>query len=524
MEIEKEFLAVAKKIFENAKKEKRLIYNPSQEELKEFLKNEKGVKKTRYGNWVVETEPTSRAEMFTRNNIDNEFGEEELLLLSKCENILAKEELISIDRRVGKSKRIVRLITPKKYAHLAYELSILQLPPLESKEPNYWILIFTDESFEKNISKPLHEKDITIRIAFLENEKAIKIVRNSTYFGEVKKGIFAFEDWFAKKRGIFLHAACREDFLQQVDGSYKNVRSLIIGLSGNGKTTLACKILARKENEKSWLIQDDGGTLHPSGIFEGFEAGGLFVKTECVHPGEQIEIYYALLKPNTLMENVHVSENNDLDFFNLTKTSNGRAIIRREDLMHASSYIQVPSVENFFLITRCPLIPAISKLNLEQAVAFLSIGMAMETSAGNPMEAGKIRNQFFYDPFFAGNKGEHANRFYEICKKLDIDFYLLNTGEIGEGKYYKDISVTHTVNILDSLLRGGLSRKEDWVDSPIGFKVPVAVRNVDPIYFHPEKLYSKTEYEEKKREFFEKCKKILEEIEGLNPKIKAVFE
>ena len=228
MEIEKEFLAVAKKIFENAKKEKRLIYNPSQEELKEFLKNEKGVKKTRYGNWVVETEPTSRAEMFTRNNIDNEFGEEELLLLSKCENILAKEELISIDRRVGKSKRIVRLITPKKYAHLAYELSILQLPPLESKEPNYWILIFTDESFEKNISKPLHEKDITIRIAFLENEKAIKIVRNSTYFGEVKKGIFAFEDWFAKKRGIFLHAACREDFLQQVDGSYKNVNPLFL--------------------------------------------------------------------------------------------------------------------------------------------------------------------------------------------------------------------------------------------------------------------------------------------------------
>ena len=53
------------------------------------------------------------------------------------------------------------------------------------------------------------------------------------------------------------------------------------------------------------------------------------------------------------------------------------------------------------------------------------------------------------------------------------------------------------MGILDSLIRGGL---EDWVDSPVGLQVPVAIRVVDDIYVHPEKLYSSSEYKEKQGE------------------------
>jgi len=52
-----------------------------------------------------------------------------------------------------------------------------------------------------------------------------------------------------------------------------------------------------------------------------------------------------------------------------------------------------------------------------------------------------------------------------------------------------------TTAILDSLLRRGL---EDWADSPMGFKVARAIRYVDDIYLHPEKLYPRTEFEEKR--------------------------
>ncbi|MCW4030992.1 MAG: phosphoenolpyruvate carboxykinase (ATP) [Candidatus Bathyarchaeota archaeon] len=504
-----------------------MLDNPSDEKVKLLVENESEVKKTIYGNFVAESEPTSRAAMFTQNSVDYPFGEAELQLLAQCEKALAKEKLISIDRIVGNvsSKTIARLIVPTRFAHVAYGGKNLFIPvKKEVKKPTYQIVFFTDEAFETNKSKPLPQKDITIRLAMLDDGRVIKIVRNSNYIGEFKKGVFAAEDWVAKTRrgGIFIHAGCREDYLQSAHGDYRNVRTLLLALSANGKTTLTCKILARKGKEKSWLIQDDGGILMPDGSFHGFEAGGLFVKTEDVNPGEQREIFYGLLKAGILIENVYVTEDGDLDFYILEKTSNGRAVIPRRDFMHASSYIDVDNIDNLILITRGPLIPALAKLTLEQTVALMILGQAMESSAGDPTQAGKIRSEFFYDPFVAGDRATHANRFYEVLRDLPhMNYFVLNTGGVGEGTRYKEIRVEHTMAILDSLLRGGL---EDWVDSPTGFEVPKAIRNVDDIYLHPEKIYSIAEFEDKQKELNKFRRKAIEKIDTtLHPNIKTVF-
>jgi len=522
-----EFTKTADRIWRKAIEENRLIDNPSDEELRLLAENEPGVRKTIYGNFVAESEPTSRAAMFTKNSVDHPFGEEELQLLAQCEKALAKEKLISIDRIVGNesSETTVRLIVPEGFAHVAYGGKNLFIPvKKEVKEPTYQILFFTDEAFEANKSKPLPQKDITIRLAMLDDGRVIKIVRNSNYIGEFKKGVFAAEDWNAKTRrgGIFLHAGCREDYLQSAHGDYRNVRTLLLALSANGKTSTTCRILARKGKEKSWLIQDDGGTLMPDGSFHGFEAGGVFVKTESVNPGEQRGIFYGLLKSGILCENVHVTEDGDLDFYNLERTSNGRAVILRRDFMHASPYIDVDRIDNLILITRGPLIPAIAKLTLEQAVALMILGQAMESSAGDPTQAGRIRSEFFYDPFVAGDRAEHANRFYEILRGLPhMNYFLLNTGGVGEGARYKEITVEHTMAILDSLLRGGL---EDWIDSPTGFKVPKAIRMVDDIYLHPEKLYSKAELEERRKELNKFRREAIQKIgDALHPNIRVAF-
>ena len=522
-----QFVQTADRIRNKAIAENRLVDNPSGEELRRLLEKEPGIEKTMYGNFVAESEPSSRSAMFTKNSVDYPFGEAELKLLAQCEEALAKERLISIDRVVGteNSGTTVRLITPERFAHVAYGGGNLFIPVKgEVKEPTYQILFFADEGFEANKSKPLPQKDITIRLAMLDNGRFVKIIRNGNYIGEYKKGVFAAEDWVAKTRrgGIFLHAGCREDYLQSVHGDYRLSRTLLVALSANGKTTTTCRILARKGHERSWLIQDDGGTLMSDGSFHGFEAGGVFVKTEGVNPGEQAEIFYGLLKPETVCENVYVTEDGDFDFYNLEKTSNGRAVILRSDFMHASRYIDVDRVDNLILITRGPLIPAISKLTQEQAVALMILGQAMESSAGDPTQAGKIRSEFFYDPFVAGDLVEHANIFYEIVKGLPhFNYYLLNTGGIGEGIPYKDIKLEFTMGILDSLLRGGL---EDWIDSPAGFQVPKAIRIVDDIYVHPEKLYSRTEFEEKQRGLNRIRYEAVEKIgSGLHPDIRNVF-
>ncbi len=522
------FAKTADVIRRKAMAEDRLIDNPSDEELRLLLEKEPGIRRTVYGHFVAESEPTSRADMFTKNSVDHLFGKEEHRLLAQCEAALAESRLISIDRTVGNqsSETTVRLVVPEYFAHVAYGGKNLFIDmKKEVVEPTYQVLFFADQTFEANKSKPLPEKDITIRLAMLDRGRVFKIVRNSNYIGEFKKGVFAAEDWTAKTQrgGIFLHAGCREDYLQQsARGDYREVRTLLLALSANGKTSITCAILARKGKEKSWVIQDDGGTLMPDGTFHGWEAGGVFVKTEGVNPGNQQEIFYGLLKPDTVCENVHVTDDGYFNFFNLKRTSNGRAVILRRDLMHTSPYIDVDKIDNLILITRGPLIPAIAKLTLEQAVALMILGQAMETSAGDPTQAGKIRSVFFYDPFMVGDKAEHANRFYEILKGLPhMSYYLLNTGGVGEGTSYREITLEHTKGILDSLLRGGL---EYWMDSPTGLKVPTAIRTVDDIYLHPEILYPNATFEGKQKELDKLRREALEEISsGLHPNLKNVF-
>ncbi len=522
-----QFIKTFDRIREKAISEGRMSENPSAEEMRAMVEKEPGVKKTVYGNYVAESEPTSRAAMFTKNSVDTQFGDEELKILEQCETELAKHRLICTDRIVGNIKTgpIVRLIVPERFAHVAYGGGNLFWPVNgEVKEPDYRIIFYFDENYKANGSRPLPEKDITIRLAMLPDGKYVKIIRNGNYIGEYKKGVFAAEDWAAKTRkgGIFLHAGCREDYLQSVHGNYRTVRTLLIALSANGKTTTTSRILAKKGNEISWLIQDDGGTLMPDGSFHGFEAGGIFVKTEAVNAGDQTEILYGLLKPETVHENVYVTEEGDFDFYNFQRTSNGRAVVMRKDFMHASPYIDVPKIDNFIIITRGPLIPAISKLTCEQAVALMVLGQAMESSAGDPTKAGTIRREFFYDPFVAGDLTEHANIFYNLVKNLpDINFYLLNTGGVGDSEHYQDIKLEYTMGILDSLLRGGL---EDWKDSPTGFQTPAAIRVVDDIFVHPEKLFSSTDFAERQAELDRiRYEAVAELGEKLHPEIRKVF-
>ncbi len=522
-----EFIRTCERIREKAVKENRLLDNPTDEELRGLIAKEPGAKKTLYDNFVALSEPTSRSQMFTKNSVDDSFGEDESRLLALCETELAKRRLISIDRTVGNenSDTLVRFILPEEFAHAALGGRNLFAPVRKPvSKPTYYIVFFGDDAWETNMFKPLPEKDITIRLAMFEDGRYVKIVRNGNYIGEYKKGVFAAEDWFSKTKrgGIFLHAGCREDYLQTAHGGYKPMRTLLVALSANGKTTTTCRILARKGMEKSWLVQDDGGTLMPDGSFHGFEARGVFVKTEGINPGEQTEIYYGLLKRDTVCENVYVNGNGEFDFENLERTSNGRAVVLRRDFMHSSPYIDVELVNNFILITRGPLIPAISKLTIDQAAALMVLGQAMESSAGNPTEAGKIREEFFYDPFVAGNRAEHANIFYEILRGIpEINCYLINTSGVGQRERYRNISVQHTLAILDSLLRGGL---EDWVDSPSGFKVPAAIRAVDDILVHPERLYSRSEFEVKQKELHRVRYEAVEKVGGqLHGNIRKIF-
>jgi len=115
-----------------------------------------------------------------------------------------------------------------------------------------------------------------------------------------------------------------------------------------------------------------------------------------------------------------------------------------------------------------------------------------------------------------------------------MNYYLLNTSGIGSvvrnggdpdepaDSRYRNIRLEDTMAILDSLLRGGL---ENWVESPSGFLVPGSVRAVDDIYFHPEKLFSATEFEENQATLNRVRREAIEKVgPGLDRAIRTAFD
>ncbi|NLE39670.1 MAG: phosphoenolpyruvate carboxykinase (ATP) [Pirellulaceae bacterium] len=502
-----------------------MIHNPDNDQLRALAMEEPGVVVTKYGSIACESEPMSRAAMFTRNNIDTPFGDEEAKLIALAVACLGKEVLVAVDVIVadGSEGVTARLILPKRFAHVAFAGCKL-FKPTQVEDPTHQVIMFFDDAFENNKAKVLPQKSISIRNALSNDGRLVKFARNTNYFGEWKKGVFTAEDWRAKQKGdaMFLHAGCRKDTLQKPDGSYRTTASLFVALSANGKTSTSCKVLARKGLERSWLIQDDGGVLRKDGSFRGFEAGGLFVKTEGLGPADQIEAYYGSLRPETFLENVHVNADGSVDFFNVERTANGRAVIERRDFMHAGNEINAERIDNIFIISRGSIIPAIAKLTHAQATAFMVLGQSMESSAGDPTQAGKIKNVFFYDPFVAGDRAAHANLFHDILKNnQQIHCYLINTGWIGKGESMRDIRLRDTMNILDAVLRDEL--KQWTLSDRTGLLVPDEVPSVDPILLRPERLFTADEFHKEQAALDEQRARFVGQYTGLHSDVAAVF-
>jgi phosphoenolpyruvate carboxykinase (ATP) len=130
----------------------------------------------------------------------------------------------------------------------------------------------------------------------------------------------------------------------------------------------------------------------------------------------------------------------------------------------------VEKVHYIIILTRNPLINAISKLTTEQAVMQLIYGESVESSGGNPAEAGRFKREFFLDPFVSGNRLEHALKFYEILRENPgIRVYLANTGMIGDRGM--TITAYESFAIYNDLLRDRIifSERPDelWYYYPI---------------------------------------------------------
>jgi phosphoenolpyruvate carboxykinase (ATP) len=438
------FKSAARQIYEDARRENRLIEGRTLAEIKRIALRQDGVIQTQLGSMAADSEPMNRSAPHTRNSVDHPFGEAEEALARQAIDILCRECVISLDTLVGDGRDGVtaRFLIPETYARVAYGLKLLFDRP-EARvvdAPTYTVIYFTDEHFEANKAKKLLDKDITVRL-FMGDRRGdqVKICRNTIYLGEGKKGIFQFEDWRVKaidKTGIFLHAGARRDHLWIYDEKterpeLQEVVTAVSGLTATGKTTTLCRKFAKLPRESSEMIGDDGGAFGFDGSYAAFELGGLYVKTEGLDES-QPEILRAAESRDAFLENVAVTRYPYMpDFKDLAKTGNARAVVTRDNLEIASKSLRAQRLNDIIILTRNPLANVISRLTAEQATMLFIYGESIESSGGNPEEAGKFKREFFLDPFVAGDRLEHAMIFHDIISKKKVPCYLANTGTIG---------------------------------------------------------------------------------------------
>ncbi len=524
-----DFKAAAEQIYRKAQAENRLIKGRSLEEIKQIALRQEGVIQTQFGSVAADSEPMSRSAPHTRNSVDHPFGEPEEFLARQAVDLLGKERIVALDTIIGDSLDGVtaRFIIPEQYAQIAYGLKLLfdGPEPRNLENPTYTIVYFTDEAFEPNKSKKLLEKDITVRLMMGDKRgDQVKICRNTIYLGEGKKGIFQFEDWRVKaidKTGIFLHAGARRDFLWVYDleterPEMKEIVTAVSGLTATGKTTTLCRTFARLPKEHSEMIGDDGGTMGFDGSYAAFEIGGLYVKTEGLDE-TQPEILRAAKSKDAFLENVAITKYPYMpDFKDITKTGNGRAVVTRNNLEIASKSLRADKFQYIIILTRNPLVNVLSRLTPEQATMQFIYGESIESSGGNPEEAGTFKRVFFLDPFVSGDRLEHAMIFYDIVKRNKIQCYLANTGTIGPDE--AKVTLRQSLSSYNDLVRGQLrfSRESD----PLGHYYPIKCDRANLDLMNAGNLFQdKAVVKSKVSDFFLGRRRFLEEFEGRYGKI-----
>jgi len=468
------------KIFGKTFQPRKIIDNPSDESLREWALQHGGVI-TEFGNLSVTTRVRNRIAKLTEV-IMGEPDSEGIELVHKVLDYLKSKEVLMLDRVMCMTpgfKRSCRLYVTAEYARLPLMWGNT-LFPSEGEEPDFVSLAVPEWDEKKVLVFP---------------EMGLTIILGTDYKGEQKKAMLRQVMYWAKKEGnLGLHAAGK--ILRVYRGNQlRDFGFLLFGLSGTGKTALSCHSHWLRFPETVVIRQDDVVILRRDGSAIGTE-DSYYIKTEGLEPSSQPLIYAAALSPRAILENVLVEpETGKVDFFDATLTSNGRAMIKRKDVAFTDDQIDIGQVNFILFITRRHDIqPPIVRLTPEWAAAAFMLGESVETSAGDPTEAGKSVRVVGTNPFIVGSHTEEGNIFLNILRENpDIQCFILNTGNVGGMVRGQKITVRDSIKIVEMIARDKITW---WRDNFWGYEVASEIPGLELDRFNPKNYYSEEQIEQ----------------------------
>ena len=459
--------------------------NPGADELKRLAAAMPTARTTRHGNVNVQTEVLARLKASTFLVLDDpDASSQQAISRAQAERLadlqdayIADQDMLVVDGYIGDDPEFrtpARLYIEQANANIA------------AMQQQLYFAVEDHDGFRPQLTV-IYTPGLAVegypdeRAIVVDLEHGVTRVCNSDYFGESKKGgLRMWNKLVFDRGGLPLHAGCK--VIPTPNGDKVG---LIVGLSGTGKTTTT---FTRQNG--SLPVQDDFVAMMPGGRVYATEAG-CFAKTFALSEEDEPTIFNAVTEPEAYLENVSQDEAGELDFFDESYTQNGRATFSFAAI-EAADASGLDAADFLLILNRNEnIIPAVARLDDEQAAAYFMLGETHGTSAGGADEAGKSLRVPGTNPFFPNDHDHQGNRFLELMAEHRLDVYLLNTGRVGgprDDERSRKVEIGHSSAIVKAIAEGTI----EWQRDPdFGYEVALEVPGIDPDdpVLRPRELY-----------------------------------
>ena len=368
----------------------------------------------------------------------------------------------------------VRVITELAW-HSLFIRNLLILPDAEalaSFKPGFTIVDLPGFAAD-----PKRHGCATPTVIAINFSRRLVLIAGTSYAGEMKKSVFTILNYLLPDSRVMpMHCSANVG----EDGT----SAIFFGLSGTGKTTLSA-------DSSRTLVGDDEHGWGQDGVFN-FE-GGCYAKVIRLSPEAEPEIYSTTRRFGTVLENVvHDPVSGALFLDDDRHTENTRAAYPIGFIPHASDTGRAPHPANVIMLTADAfgVLPPISKLSPSQAMYHFLSGFTSRvagTEKGMGSQPEPTFSTCFGAPFMPRHPSVYGNLLRDLIDLHDCDCWLVNTGwsggpATGGGKR---MPIRLTRALLNAALNGSLANSQWHMDPFFGFRIPMAVKDVDPSLLHP---------------------------------------
>ena len=345
---------------------------------------------------------------------------------------------------------------------------------LEGFEPEYTIIDLP--SFKADPARHGCRSETVIAVNL--SEKLI-LIGGTRYAGEMKKSVFGVLNYLLPPQGVMpMHCSANIG----PDGK----SAVFFGLSGTGKTTLSA-------DASRTLIGDDEHGWSDTAVFN-FE-GGCYAKMIRLNPEAEPEIFATTRMDGTVLENVVMDENGEIDLDDNSLAENTRGAYPLSSIPNTSGENMGPPPSNVIMLTADAfgVLPPIARLTPDQAMYHFLSGYTAKV-AGTEIGVTEPEATFstcFGAPFMPRHPSVYGNLLKERIAKGQVQCWLVNTGWTG-GKYGTGnrMPIKATRALLNAALDGSLNDATFRKDPNFGFEVPVSVPGVDDDILDPRSTWA----------------------------------